>query len=610
MPVEVRSSSATYGYHGSSWGWSSERPTSVHMTLQVARDTLPPGWAVARIDRVGAVRLGLKLISSERHTGRFPTKYIRSANITPTGIDVSNVLEMDFNPSERRVYGLVDGDVLLTEASGSASQVGRSAVWRNQLQGCCFQNTVIRFRPHAATPEFAHAVFRYYAATGVFAETARGVGIQHLTEVRFSALPFPLPPLAEQRRIALDVDERTESLKNAASALHAALSRIDEQNREILSAAVGGALVEQEAVLAAREGRAYEPAADTLARVLLAAGRPSLFDEANQPSTALRELPQGWTWSRIKDLGEVRLGKQLTPKEERGRNQVPYLRVANVLENSLDLSDVKTMHFSENEHDDYQLRDGDVLLNEGQSIELVGRPAIFRGELADVCFQNTLIRFRASEAVIPDFALLVFRHFLHSGEFQSIARRSTNIAHLGRERFAELSFPLPPVAEQIRIVTEAHRRLQASTVQRASVRASLDRLPELERELLTAAATGSLVQRDPSDEPADTLLERLGPPPLDEIPVDSEAVGAREVRVTKRSQRSGSPTKTTLRDVLVEAGRPLRVPELFSMAAYDRDSTEDVERFYLRIREELGRSIRVAGGSGEETLLEANQDEA
>jgi type I restriction enzyme S subunit len=175
-----------------------------------------------------------------------------------------------------------------------------------------------------------------------------------------------------------------------------------------------------------------------------------------------RPLPEGWVWANVRGLGELRIGKQLTPNEERGYNQHLYLRVANVFEDRIDISDVKRMHFSKAEHEQYRLKKGDILLNEGQSIELVGRPAMFRDELPDVCFQNHLIRFRSGPAIKPEYALIVFRHYLHSGEFQKIARRSTNIAHLGLERFAGLSIPLPPLKEQQRIITEAQHRLSAS----------------------------------------------------------------------------------------------------------------------------------------------------
>ncbi|WP_398467092.1 hypothetical protein [Tardiphaga sp.] len=123
---------------------------------------LPAGWAVVRVDHAGAVRLGRQR-SPDHATGDHLTKYVRAANITAAGLDLDDLLEMNFTPAEQEVFGLEIGDVLLTEASGSASQVGRSAIWRGEVQPCCYQNTVIRFRPHLTTPEYALIVFRQMA---------------------------------------------------------------------------------------------------------------------------------------------------------------------------------------------------------------------------------------------------------------------------------------------------------------------------------------------------------------------------------------------------------------------------------------------------------------
>jgi hypothetical protein len=121
-------------------------------------------------------------------------KYLRAANITPEGLDLTDLLEIDFTPAERAMFSLQVGDVLLTEASGSAAQVGRTALWRGEIDDCCYQNTVIRFRPHLALPEYALVVFRRHGASGVFARAARGVGIQHL------AASGSLPSLSRCRR--------------------------------------------------------------------------------------------------------------------------------------------------------------------------------------------------------------------------------------------------------------------------------------------------------------------------------------------------------------------------------------------------------------------------
>jgi type I restriction enzyme S subunit len=127
----------------------------------------------------------------------------------------------------------------------------------------------------------------------------------------------------------------------------------------------------------------------------------------------------------------------------------PYLRVANVLDGYIDYSDVLEMNFTPYEAQIYELRRGDVLLNEGQALDLVGRCAIFDGP-SGICFQNTLLRFRPRE-VLPGFAVAIFKHWLHRGEFRKLSRQTTSIAHLGISQFSAMRFPLAPIKEQQRI---------------------------------------------------------------------------------------------------------------------------------------------------------------
>jgi type I restriction enzyme, S subunit len=131
-----------------------------------------------------------------------------------------------------------------------------------------------------------------------------------------------------------------------------------------------------------------------------------VIERSGAPDTGdakgLSELPAGWVWARVSDVGDVKLGRQRSPEHHDGPHMRPYLRVANVYENRIDLSDVLRMNFSPEEFETYELRYGDILLNEGQSLEWVGRPAMYRDELPGACFQNTLVRFRSSPAVIPE----------------------------------------------------------------------------------------------------------------------------------------------------------------------------------------------------------------
>lgn len=161
--------------------------------------------------------------------------------------------------------------------------------------------------------------------------------------------------------------------------------------------------------------------------------------------------PMGWPTLMVRDAGEVQLGRQRAPRYHTGTCTRPYVRVANVFEDRIDVSDVLSMDFDVADFRIYRLQQGDILLNEGQSTELVGRPAMWRDEITDCCFQNTLVRFRANRNVVePGFALGLFLSWFRSGHFARISAKTSSVAHLGAGRFANLSFPCPPLSLQLR----------------------------------------------------------------------------------------------------------------------------------------------------------------
>ena len=182
---------------------------------------------------------------------------------------------------------------------------------------------------------------------------------------------------------------------------------------------------------------------------------------------------RGWPVVKVREAGDVQLGRQRAPKYQTGNHTRPYIRVANVFEDRIDLSDHLSMDFNASDFTTFRLRHGDILLNEGQSTELVGRPAMWRDELPLCCFQNTLVRFRSNtKMTVPEFALEVFLYYLRKGQFARISSKTSSVAHLGAGRFAEMPFPLPPLETQHEYATRRQRAYEALKQRRKQLQES------------------------------------------------------------------------------------------------------------------------------------------
>lgn len=170
--------------------------------------------------------------------------------------------------------------------------------------------------------------------------------------------------------------------------------------------------------------------------------------------TEVGVIPEDWEVCPVKSKGEVLTGKALAvngPGKQR-----PYLRTKNVFEGRIDIDDVLTMPMTDDQFAQFQLQHGDVLLNEGQSLELVGRCAIYQGEYTEPCaIQNQLIRFRAKAGVSGVFASYVFRYSQLSGVFARIALQTTSIAHLGGSRFQQLCLAWPETEREQSAIASA-----------------------------------------------------------------------------------------------------------------------------------------------------------
>ena len=189
----------------------------------VGNDDVPANWAVVPLREIAEVRLGRQR-SPDKATGEHMRPYLRAANVTWSGLDLSDVKQMNFDPRELEVYALHKDDIVLGEASGSAAEVGKPAIWNNEIQDCCLQNTLIRVRAQPGLAPFLLHHFVHDARSGRFASASRGIGIHHLGAEALSEWLIALPPIAEQRRIVSKLEALTAKSRRAKEALLSAKS--------------------------------------------------------------------------------------------------------------------------------------------------------------------------------------------------------------------------------------------------------------------------------------------------------------------------------------------------------------------------------------------------
>ncbi len=198
-------------------------------------------WPVRRVSDLGEVCLGRQR-SPKNVSKDYPTKYIRAANITEEGLSLNDVLEMEFTPPEREKYYLKQGDIIVSEASGSISQVGKPAIWNNEIENCCFQNTVIRLRLSDDFPEYVCWYIKFLYVSGAIAKIAGGVGINHLGANKFSNIEIPVPPIKQQKSIVSEIESHISVCDSIEQTVDTALQQADAMRQSILKQAFEGRL--------------------------------------------------------------------------------------------------------------------------------------------------------------------------------------------------------------------------------------------------------------------------------------------------------------------------------------------------------------------------------
>ena len=204
--------------------------------------------------------------------------------------------------------------------------------------------------------------------------------------------------------------------------------------------------------------------------------------ENNTPNVCLSDIAQ--------IIGGITKGRDLSGTET---IELPYLRVANVQNGYLDLSEIKTIKLRVDEKERYILKPGDVLYTEGGDRDKLGRGTVWRGEIKDCVHQNHVFKARVDQSkAIPEYVAFWSMSTPARNYFYQKGKQSVNLASINKTVLSALTLPLPALEKQREIINHIESRLSVCDSIEQTVDTALQQAEAMRQSILTQAFGGAL----------------------------------------------------------------------------------------------------------------------
>ena len=406
---------------------------------------IPDNWRWCYVGDLFLHNTG-KAQNSSGSTNGIIRKFITTSNLYWGEFDFTKVKEMPFTDTELERCTVKRGDLLVCEGG----DCGRSAVW-DYDEEVCIQNHVHRLRPYRdVNIYYFYYLFYLYKNTGRL--RGRGVAIQGLSNEAIHKVVLPLAPLEEQHRIVAKIEELLPYVDRYATA-YEKLEQFNakfpnDMKKSILEYAIQGKLVEQ---------RAEEGTGEELYRQIQAEKQQLIKEgkiKKEKPLPKITEdelpfdIPESWKWCRLSDVIDVRDGTHDSPKYV--PVGIPLVTSKNLVNGVIDYGNVK--YITQEDADKINVRsmvdDDDILF---AMIGSIGNPVLVKND-REFCIKNMALFKRFTNT---DISMRYVYWFLFYAQYKLKKEASGGVqSFISLSRFREYLIPLPPVAEQNRIVAK------------------------------------------------------------------------------------------------------------------------------------------------------------
>ncbi len=418
-----------------------------------------------------------------------PVSFVQMASVGAADGKINVSIVRPFAEVKKGSYTpFKDDDVLFAKVT-PCMENGKMAVARGLTNGVGFGSS--EFHVLRPSDQVDAKYLYYFVSSQTFRKEAAGhmtgaVGLRRVPAAFLADAQLPLVPLDEQRRIVAEIDQQFSRIDEAVANLQRVKPNLKRYKASVLKAAVEGHLVETEASIAQREGRSYETGEQLLQRILdvrrgkwNGKGKYVEPDSTNVPN--LSEMPEGWTWASVVQACEwvVDCRNKTAPYTSTG---IPLIRTTNIKDGQLLLEDTRYV-----DHPTYEFwsrrcppEPGDVLFTREAPMGEAGiiPPGV------KLCLGQRTMLMRPSPAISSSFLLSALLSPVVKDLIDRVAVGS-GVKHLRVGDVERLPVPLPPAAEQARIVAEVDRYLSIIREVEAEIDANLQRAQALRQATLS-----------------------------------------------------------------------------------------------------------------------------
>lgn len=403
-----------------------------------------PNWNWRPLGEMFDIGAG-KTMSAAARAGADKVPFLRTSNVLWDEIDLTQVDEMSISPTELVDKSLKAGDLLVCEGG----EIGRAAVWDGRVPVMSFQNHLHRLRPIQDDVDARFYVYFLQSAftqLGIFEGAGNKTTIPNLSRNRLAALDVPHPPKPEQKSVAQALAKVREAITVHDKATSTAL----ELKHAVMN--------------------------DLFTRGLRGEARKE---------TEIGPMPESWGVVTIDDVAvQTQYGLSIRGK---AHGQFPILRMNCQDDGRVVFRDLQFVDLDDNTLAAFRLQAGDLLFNRTNSIDHVGRTAIFEGT-KEAVFASYLIRLSVDRArCLPHY----LNYYMNRPEVQTdikrLASRAVGQANINATKLRTVAFPLPPSVDEQREIITVLDAIDSKIKIHQQKRAALD---ELFKSLLHKLMTG------------------------------------------------------------------------------------------------------------------------